>query len=130
MQCTSSTASRTGGTVFDILTATSSVDRKVYGLNVTSRDNLANPVRIWLNDGTNNLQVCVVNVVANSGNSTSTALTNVFASTTGEAVFAKTRDANGIPYLNLPKNWAIRMSLTNTPGAGETIYTFVFGEYY
>lgn len=130
MQCTSSTASRTGGTIFDILTATSSVDRRVYGLSLVSTDNAANPVRIWLNNGTDNIQVANVNVVANSGNATTTALTDVFSSTVAEAVLAKTRDNTGVTYFNLPAGWSIRMSLTNTPGAAETMYSFVFGENY
>ena len=130
MQCTIATGSVVGGTVYDILTATSSVDRRVYGINVTSVDNNVNPVKIYLNDGTTNIQVSNVNVVANSGNSSTIALTNVFISTMGESVFCKTRDANGIPYFNIPKNWSIRLSFTTTPGVGETLYTFVFGEYY
>ena len=129
MQCTIATGSVAGGAIYDILTATSSVDRRVYGINVSSTDNAANPVKIYLNDGTNNLQVSNVNVVANSGNGT-TALTNVFISTLGESVFCKTRDANGLPYFNVPKNWSIRMSFATAPGAGETMYTFVYGEYY
>lgn len=130
MQCTSSTASRTGGTVFDILTATSSVDRRVYGLAIVSTDNAANPVRIWLNNGTDNIQVGYVNVVANSGNATTTPLTDVFSSTITESVLGKNRENNGVSYFNLPKNWSIKMSLTNTPGTGETIYSYVFGENY
>jgi hypothetical protein len=130
MQCTIATVSVAGGTIYDILTTTSSVDRRVYGLNVTSTDNAANPVKIYLSDGTSTLQVSNVNVVANSGNSTATALTNVFTSTMGESVFCKTRDANGLPYFNVPKNWSMKISFATTPGVGETIYTFVYGEYY
>lgn len=131
MQCTVATSSTTGGTIYDILTATSSVDRRVYGLSIVSVDNNANPVKIYLNNGTDNIQVCNVNVVANSGNTITTALTDVFSSTMGEAVLAKTRDVNGVTYFNLPKNWSIRMSFLTTHGINtEKIYTFVFGENY
>lgn len=131
MQCTVATSSRTGGTIYDILTATSSVDRRVYGISVVSNDNNANPVKIYLNDGTKDIQVCNVNVVANSGNATGTPLTDVFSSTMAESVLAKTRDANGVTYFNLPKNWSIRMSyLTTHAIPTERIYTFVFGENY
>ena len=129
MQCTVATSSTTGGTIYDILTATSSVDRRVYGLSIVSLDNNVNPVKIYLNNG-DNIQVCNVNVVANSGNAIATPLTDVFSNTMGEAVLAKTRDANGVTYFNLPKNWSIRLSFTTTPGVGETLYTFVYGEYY
>lgn len=130
MQCTIATQSTTGGTIYNILTATSSVDRRVYGLSIVSVDNGANPVKIYLNNG-DNIQVCNVNVVANSGNAIATALTDVFSNTMGEAVLAKTSDANGIRYFNLPKNWSIRMSFLTTHGLStEKIYTFVFGENY
>ncbi len=129
MECTVATASRTGGTIYDILGATSS-NRRVYGISVVNADNAANPVKVYLNDGVNRYQVSNVNLAANSGNSTSVGLTNVFISTMGESVFCKTRDANGIPYFNLPANWKIQLSLTNTPGAGEYVHTFVYGENY
>jgi len=131
MQCTVATSSRIGGTIYDILTATSSVDRRVYGISVVSNDNNVNPVKIFLNDGTKDIQICNVNVVANSGNAVGTPLTDVFSSTMAESVFAKTRDANGVTYFNLPKNWSIRMSyLTTHTIPAERLYTFVFGENY
>lgn len=132
MQCTvSSSANRTGGTVFDILTATSSVDRRVYGISVVSNDNNANPVKLFLNNGTTDIQFCNVNVVANSGNAVGTPLTDVFSSTMAESVLAKNRDNNGVTYLNLPKGWSIRMSYLTTHTIGtERLYTFVFGENY
>lgn len=129
MQCTIATASSTAGAVYDILSATSSSDRKVYGISVVSTDNAANPVKIWLNNGTD-IQVANINVVANSGNTTTAALTNCFSSTMAESAFGKTRDANGIIYFNLPKNWSIRISYANALAVGESIYTFVFGENY
>jgi hypothetical protein len=131
MQCTVATSSRIGGTIYDIMTATSSVDRRVYGISVVSNDNNVNPVKIFLNDGTKDIQICNVNVVANSGNAVGTPLTDVFSSTMAESVFAKTRDANGVTYFNLPKNWSIRMSyLTTHTIPAERLYTFVFGENY
>ena len=131
MQCTVATSSRTGGTIYDILSATTSVDRRVYGLAVVSNDNNANPVKIYLNDGTGDYQICNVNVVANAGNAVGTALADIFHSTQGESMFAKKRDNNGIPYLDLPKNWSIRLSyLTTHTIATERLYTFVFGENY
>ena len=130
MQCTASTASRTGGTVFEIMSATSSSDRKLYGISVVNADNAANPAEIYLNDGTSRIQISNVNVAANAGNNTSTSPVNLFTSTMGESVFGKMRDMNGLPYMNIPKNWSVELSYTNTPGAGETFYTFAFGEYY
>ena len=132
IQCTvSSQATRTGGTVFDILTATSSVDRRVYGLSIVNNDNNANPVRIFLNVGSTLILVANVNVVTNSGKAVGTPLTDVFSSTLAESVFAKTRDANGVTYFNLPKGWSIRMSyLTTHTIPAERLFTFVFGENY
>jgi hypothetical protein len=130
MQCTTSTASRTGGSIYDILSTTSSVDRKIYGINVVSTDNAANPIKLFINDGTYRILISNVNIPANSGNNVSTSAVNVMTSTMGEAALCKNRDMNGIPYFNLPKNWKMEMSYATTPGAGESIYTFVYGEYY
>ena len=131
MQCTVATSSTTGGTIYEILSATSSSDRRVYGISVVSVDNGANPVKIYLHDGTSTIQVCNVNVPANSGNTTTAALTDIFSSTMAESVLAKNRDSNGVIYFNLPKNWSIKMSFQTTHGtSAEKIYTFVFGEYY
>lgn len=131
MQCTvSSSANQTGGTIFDVLSATSSVDRRVYGFAIVSADNNANPVKVYLNDGTIDVQVCNVNVAANSGNTTTTKLTDVFSTNLTESI-RKTRDSNGIPYLSIPKGWSIRMSYLTTHTIGtEALYTFVFGENY
>jgi len=130
MQCTVSTASRPANTIFDILTATTSSDRRVYGLSIVNADNAANPVRLFLNDGTNNYQIANSNIVANSGNASGTALTDLFSSTLTEPVLGKTRDYNGVICFNLPKNWSMRISLSKAPDAAEFLYTFVFGEYY
>lgn len=130
IECTASTSTRTAGTIFTILTATSSADRKVYGINAVNVDNAANAVKIFLNDGTSTYQVSNVNVAANSGNNTTSSPVNLFTSTMGESLFCKTRDMNGLPYFTVPKNWSIQLSLGTTPGAAETFYTFVYGEYY
>jgi hypothetical protein len=131
MQCTVSTASRTANTIFDILTATTSSDRRVYGLSIVNADNSANPVRLFLSDGTNNYQIANPNVVANSGNASANAITDLFSSTLTEPIFGKTRDYNGVICFNLPKNWSIRMSLSRAPDlTTEFVHTFVFGEYY
>lgn len=142
MHCTLATGSVAINTIYDILPATASVDRRVYGISVVSVNDVANPVKIWLNDGTADIQIATVNVLTNSGNKVTTgadttgAVTSIINSTMGESVFGKTRDSNGIPYLNLPKNWSIRLSFGTalavppTVAVAEKLYTFVFGEYY
>ena len=130
MECTTATSSTTGGTIYDILSSSSS-NRRVYGINVVNADNAANQVKLYLNDGIGTYQVGKINVTANSGNSTTNALTDLFNSTNIECVFTKTRDANGIPYLNLPTGWKIQMSFDLTIVSGtEFITTFVYGENY
>lgn len=130
IQCTTSTASRAGGTIYEILSATTSVARKVYGINVVNADNAANPVRVWLSDGSTRVQVSNVNVPANAGNNVTTGATNVYGSSIGGAALHKTRDMNGVPYLTIPIGWKIELSYTNTPIAAEFLTTIVYGEYY
>lgn len=130
IQCTTATASTTAGTIYDILTATASVDRRIYGLAFTSTSNAANAITIYLNNGSNNIQVCTINVPANSGSTTTSNPISVQNSTMGESVFMKNRDMNGLPYLNLPKNWSVRMQQSATLGVNMSIYTFIYGENY
>jgi len=95
MYCTGVTASVNAGTKYDIL-ATSANDRRVYGIGILSSDNAAQAIKIYLANGSNTYQVGTVNIPAGSGtNGTATAV-DIFASTMNEAIFQKTRDANGL----------------------------------
>lgn len=130
MQSKGITSSIPINTRFDVLSSSAS-DRRVYGIAVLSTDNAVQTVKIHLNNGTAAIQVCAVSIPASSGtNGTATAV-DVFGSTMGESVFQKTRDPNGLAYLNLPAGWSIQMEYnTSFTTAAESIITHIFGETY
>ncbi len=130
MQSKGITSSIPINTRFDVLSSSAS-DRRVYGIAVLSTDNAVQTVKIHLNNDTVAIQVCAVSIPASSGtNGTATAV-DVFGSTMGESVFQKTRDPNGLAYLNLPAGWSIQMEYnTSFTTAAESIITHIFGETY
>lgn len=127
---TASAGNSSANTRYTILTADATYDRRVYGISITSTDAGAQTVTIWLNDGTNAYQVFVLNVPLNSGNSTTVAAVDIMGSVYGASLLQKQRDANGVPYFNLPKTWSLQYQYNTTLGAGEALYVLVFGETY
>ena len=116
-------------TQFEVLSISTS-DRRVYGFAVLSDDINAQTVKIYLNDGVSTLQVCTLSIPASSGTNGTITTADVFASTTGQSVFQKQVDPNGLAYFNLPAGWSIRMEYNTALAAGETITTHIFGEIY
>jgi hypothetical protein len=109
-----STASNSSNnTKYDILDTNAS-DRRIYGMSITSTDAGAQTVKIHLNNGVTSYQVFTLNVPLSSGNSTSVASVDIMGSVYGASVFQKQRDANGVPYFNLPANWKVQMEYNTT----------------
>jgi hypothetical protein len=117
-------------TRYDILTADATYTRRIYGISVTSTDAGAQTLKFHLNDGTTPYQVFTLNVPLSSGNITTAAAVDVFGSVYGASVFQKQRDANGVPYFNLPANWKIQMEYNTALLAAEGLFVLVFGETY
>jgi hypothetical protein len=117
-------------TRYDILTADATYTRRIYGISVTSTDAGAQTLKFHLNDGTTPYQVFTLNVPLSSGNITTAAAVDVFGSVYGASVFQKQRDANGVPYFNLPANWKIQMEYNTALLATEGLFVLVFGETY
>jgi len=116
---TASAANSTTNTRYTILTADATYDRRVYGISIVNTSAAsAQTVTIWLNDGTVHYQAFVVSVPLSSGNTV-----------VGAAVLQKQRDANGVPYFNLPKTWSIQYQY-NTALSTSALYVLVFGETY
>lgn len=120
----------TNNTVYDIMGGTVSYDRRIYGLSCTSTFGTAETVTLYLFDGVSNKQMYQLSIPINSGNSTTIAPVDVFASQYGATFFQKQKDANGVPYFNLPAGESIRISY-NTVLTGSAVLNFVtFGETY
>ena len=131
------TASATGAytpsvtnTPYDITGATTSYDRRIYGINVVSTFATIETITVYLNDNIYKRQVFQLSVAANAGNSTTVGSVDLFGSSLGGGVFQKQKDANGVPYFNLPGGWSVSISYgTTLTGAAALIFT-TFGETY
>lgn len=127
---TASAATSATNTRYTILTADATYDRRVYGISfVNTSAASAQTVTIWLNDGTTAYQVFVLSVPISSGNTTAVAAADIMGSVYGASVLQKQRDANGVPYFNLPAGWSIQFQY-NTALSTSALNVLVFGETY
>lgn len=123
-------SAETNNTEYDILTADATYDRRVYGISCTSTDTAAQTVKIFLNDGTTSFQIFTINIPLSSGNTTSAAAVDIFGSSLGASAFQKQRDANGVPYFNLPATWKITATYGTALTGAEVLNFLSFGEVY
>jgi len=117
-------------TEYDILAADATYVRRVYGISCTSTDAGAQTVKIYLHNGTLSFQIFTINIPLNSGNTTSAASVDIFGSSLGASAFQKQRDANGVPYFNLPNGWKITASYGTALTGAEVLNFLTFGETY
>lgn len=127
---TASSANSTTNTKYDILSVDATNARRIYGISITSTDTGAQTAKIHLNDGTNSYQVFTINVPLSSGNTTTAAAIDIMGSVYGSSVFQKQRDANGVPYFNIPAGWKLQYEYNTLLGSGEGLFILVFGETY
>lgn len=117
-------------TIYDIMGATTSYDRRIYGISSTSTFGTAETVTLYLFDGVSNKQLYQISVAASAGNSTSVPSVDLFGSSNGASIFQKQKDANGVPYYNLPAGWSVRASYGTTLTGASVLNIFTFGETY
>lgn len=130
MQGSTYSSATSTNTRYDILSTDATYTRRIYGLSVTSTDAGAQTLKFHLHDGSAAYQVFTLNVPLSSGNTTSAAAVDAFGSVYGASVFQKQRDANGVPYFNLPAGWKIQMEYNTALLAAEGLFVLVFGETY
>ena len=130
MECISLTASSAANTIYPVISATSSFDRRIYGLAVSSTSANTQTMKVYLNNGTTDFQVSQFSLAANSGNSISVGPYDIFADTNTNAIFSKRSDVIGVFYFNLPKNWSIRASYGTTLTAPAALSFISQGEVY
>lgn len=125
---TTQVVNATGTAVFDILT-TSANDRRIYGFAATSTDATARTLTVRLHDGTNSYLIHTMSILANSGNSTTVGIDDIFYDSYTAGLFARTADSEGLCYyFNLPAGWKLTGQLAVATSA--TINIKVFGETY
>lgn len=117
--------------VYDIMGGTTSYDRRIYGISSTNVNSAsAQVLTMYLWDGTSSKQMFQVNVPANSGATFGTAPVDVFGNSNAASLFAKQKDANGVPYFNLPTGWSVRVSYNITLTGVNYLILQTFGETY
>ena len=130
MQGSTYSVSTSTNTKYDILSTDATYTRRIYGLSVTSTDAGAQTVKFHLHDGVQSYQIFTLNIPLSSGNSTTVAAVDAFGSVYSAAVFQKQRDANGVPYFNIPNGWKLQMEYNTALLAAEGLFVLVFGETY
>ena len=127
---TASLANSATNTKYDILSVDATYARRIYGISITSTDGSAQTVKIHLHDGTATYQIFTINVPLNSGNTTTAAAVDIMGSVYGSSVFNKQRDANGVPYFNIPAGWKLQYEYNTALLSTEGLFVLVFGETY
>jgi hypothetical protein len=130
MQGSTYSVSTSVNTKYDILSTDATYTRRIYGLSVTSTDAGAQTVKFHLHDGSQTFQIFTLNIPLSSGNIITAAAIDAFGSVYGASVFQKQRDANGVPYFNIPAGWKLQMEYNTALLAAEGLYVLVFGETY
>ena len=113
MQGSTYSNATSANTKYDILSSDATYTRRIYGISVTSTDAGAQTLKFHLNDGSASYQVFTLNIPLNSA-----------------SVFQKQRDANGVPYFNIPNGWKLQMEYNTALLAAEGLFVLVFGETY
>lgn len=105
---------------------------RIYSIAVgTNSSNAANHL-LGLSSSAGIARLGVLAVTAQSGHTAGTATFDFFGNTLFAAVFQKQKDANGVPYYNLPPNTYLTMQTSASVflSAGSTSSIFVNGEFY
>lgn len=105
-----------------ILASDATYDRRIYGISQTQLGSTtASTPTIFLNNGVTNFSIGLGPSTGTSVNVTS----DIFGNSTLASVFQKQKDANGVPYFNLPAGWSITVTQANT-----SVNYLTFGEKY
>ena len=105
---------------------------RIYSIAVqTNSSNAANHV-LGLSSSAGIARLGTLAVTANSGYTAGTAIFDYFGNALYAGVFQKQKDANGVPYYNLPPNTFLTMQTSASVflSAGTTSSIFVNGEFY
>ena len=121
----------TNNTLYDITGATTSYDRRVYGIGVTSTDTAnIQTITIALNDGTKNINLYQGSCPINSGNTTAIVNFDIFNTANASSVFSGQADGNGVNYFNLKSGWSLRASYGTALVGNRLLIFSIFGETY
>lgn len=107
---------------------------RIYGISVYTNSTTATGYfHIGFSSSIGTTNLTTVPVLANAGNTT-VASTDVFGAAAAASLFQKQKDANGVPYFNIPANtflvWDASGSITSQMTFAATHTVTAFGEFY
>lgn len=121
----------TGSTETNLLSS-AAYDRRVYLITAASTDSTARTLSIKLKSGSSSYLLYTLSILANSGNTTTIAATDIFYDANGLSAtfFSKTYEPDGGYYFNLPAGWAITGTITGSIAIGASITIKTSGDTY
>lgn len=130
-QQTATFSNATGTTEKDLLTSVA-YDRRVYGISAVSTDSTTRILSLYLKSGSNSYLIYTVNILANSGNTTTIKASDIFADVNGysNAYFTKKYEPDGTFYFDLPAGWSITAAFVGAVAIGSTITIKTIGDSY
>jgi hypothetical protein len=117
------TFSTATGTNEVTLLSSSQYDRRIYGISAASTDGTARTMAVKLKYGNTNYLLYTISILANSGNTTTIAPTDIFYNALTIGLFIKTYEPDGTYYFNLPSGWSITGTLAVQTTATITVKT-------
>lgn len=105
---------------------------RIYSIAVSTNSTTAANHLLGLSSSAGIARLGVLAVTANSGYTAGTAVFDFYGNAVFAGVFQKQKDANGVPYYNLPPNTYLTMQTSASVflSAGSTASIFVNGEFY
>lgn len=111
-------------TATTILSSDPTYTRRIYGITFTNSATQTPTITIRVLDNASFVGAAYITTATTGIN----VMTDLFGSSTGAALFQKQKDANGVPYYNLPATWTLTAQLSANSTATASIH--VFGETY
>ena len=105
---------------------------RIYSIAVQNNSTTAANHLLGFSSSAGIARLGVLAVTANSGYTAGTAVFDFFGNAVFAGVFQKQKDANGVPYYNLPPSTYLTMQTSASVflSAGSTSSIFVNGEFY
>ena len=105
---------------------------RIYSIAVQTNSTTAANHVLGLSSSIGIARLGTLAVTANSGHTAGTAIFDYFGNALYAGVFQKQKDANGVPYYNLPPNTFLTMQTSASVflSSGTTSSIFVNGEFY
>ena len=130
-QQTATFSNATGTTEKDLLTSVA-YDRRVYGISAVSTDSTTRILSLYLKSGSNSYLIYTVNILANSGNTTTIKPVDIFADVNGysNAYFTKKYEPDGGFYFDLPAGWSITAAFVGPVAIGSLVTIKTIGDSY